>query len=154
MEESEALCTKMGIMVNGELKCLGSLQHLNAKYGKGYTLMAKLKSQRIDADKKSKTSEFISFVLSSFDDSKLKESRDGFVNIHISDNSTSALSRIFSLVEQIKNKYSIEYYIVTQTKLEQIFLDFAARQIGNDTLKGSKSIVSISAKEYENKYYV
>ena len=23
MEEAEALCTKMGIMVNGELKCLG-----------------------------------------------------------------------------------------------------------------------------------
>jgi ATP-binding cassette, subfamily A (ABC1), member 3 len=25
MEEAEALCTRMGIMVNGELKCLGSI---------------------------------------------------------------------------------------------------------------------------------
>lgn len=28
MEECEVLCTKIAIMVNGEFKCLGSLQHL------------------------------------------------------------------------------------------------------------------------------
>jgi ABC-type multidrug transport system ATPase subunit len=35
MDETEALCTNIGIMVNGELKCLGSLQHLKSKYGEG-----------------------------------------------------------------------------------------------------------------------
>lgn len=25
MEEAEALCTKLGIMVNGELKCIGNI---------------------------------------------------------------------------------------------------------------------------------
>lgn len=28
MEECEVLCTKIAIMVNGQFKCLGSLQHL------------------------------------------------------------------------------------------------------------------------------
>lgn len=28
MEECEALCTRMAIMVNGRFKCLGSIQHL------------------------------------------------------------------------------------------------------------------------------
>lgn len=28
MEECEALCTRLGIMVNGRFKCLGSIQHL------------------------------------------------------------------------------------------------------------------------------
>lgn len=28
MDETEVLCTNIGIMVNGELKCLGNLQHL------------------------------------------------------------------------------------------------------------------------------
>ena len=28
MEECEALCTRMAIMVNGQFKCLGSCQHL------------------------------------------------------------------------------------------------------------------------------
>lgn len=42
MDETEVLCTNIGIMVNGELKCLGSLQHLKSKYGEGYTLLAKI----------------------------------------------------------------------------------------------------------------
>ena len=31
MEECEALCTRLAIMVNGQFKCLGSLQHLKSK---------------------------------------------------------------------------------------------------------------------------
>jgi len=33
MEEAEALCTKMGIMVAGRFRCFGSSQHIKAKYG-------------------------------------------------------------------------------------------------------------------------
>lgn len=43
MEECEALCTRMAIMVNGEFRCLGSSQHLKNKFSKGYTLTVKLK---------------------------------------------------------------------------------------------------------------
>ena len=42
MEECEALCTKLAIMVNGKFKCLGSTQHLKAKFGKGYILIVKV----------------------------------------------------------------------------------------------------------------
>lgn len=34
MEEAEALSTRMSIMVNGTLKCLGSVQHIKNKFGK------------------------------------------------------------------------------------------------------------------------
>ncbi len=43
MEESEALSTKLGIMVNGQFKCFGSVQHLKNKYGKGYSMILKCK---------------------------------------------------------------------------------------------------------------
>jgi len=43
MEEAEALCTKMGIMVAGRFKCFGSSQHIKAKYGTGYELEIKIK---------------------------------------------------------------------------------------------------------------
>lgn len=33
MEECEALCTKLAIMVKGEFMCLGSPQHLKNKFG-------------------------------------------------------------------------------------------------------------------------
>lgn len=35
MEECEALCTRLAVMVNGEFKCLGSTQHLKNKFSKG-----------------------------------------------------------------------------------------------------------------------
>lgn len=42
MEECEALCTRLAVMVNGQFKCLGSPQHLKSKFGSGYTLLAKI----------------------------------------------------------------------------------------------------------------
>ena len=48
MEEAEALCTKMGIMVNGEFKCFGSSQHIKDKYGTGYELEIKIRTLNED----------------------------------------------------------------------------------------------------------
>lgn len=42
MEEAEALCTKMGIMVNGRFKCYGSSQHIKNKFGTGYEVEIKI----------------------------------------------------------------------------------------------------------------
>merc|ERR1711933_695065 len=47
MEECEALCDKVGIMINGQLACLGSNQHLKQKYGKGYQLDIKFDPNKI-----------------------------------------------------------------------------------------------------------
>ena len=44
MEECEALCTNLAIMVYGQFKCLGSPQHIKSKYGAGYTLLVRLES--------------------------------------------------------------------------------------------------------------
>lgn len=44
MEECEALCTRLAIMVQGQFKCLGSPQHLKSKFGSGYSLRAKIRS--------------------------------------------------------------------------------------------------------------
>jgi len=38
MEECEALCTRIGIMVGGQLRCLGSSQHLKSRFGLGFQL--------------------------------------------------------------------------------------------------------------------
>ncbi|KAF4321486.1 hypothetical protein JM18_003948 [Phytophthora kernoviae] len=43
MEECEALCTRVGILVSGQLKCLGSVEHLKQKFGRGYIVEVKLR---------------------------------------------------------------------------------------------------------------
>ena len=42
MEEAEALCARIGIMVGGRLRCLGSCQHLKGRFGQGYQCEFKL----------------------------------------------------------------------------------------------------------------
>ena len=42
MEECEALCQRIGIMVGGRLRCLGSSQHLKTRFGKGFQLEARV----------------------------------------------------------------------------------------------------------------
>jgi len=43
MEEAEALCSSIGIMVGGRLRCIGSNQHLKARFGGGYQLETRLR---------------------------------------------------------------------------------------------------------------
>mmetsp|Transcript_62430 Transcript_62430/g.122842 ORF Transcript_62430/g.122842 Transcript_62430/m.122842 type:complete len:2323 (-) Transcript_62430:80-7048(-) len=44
MEEAEALCSRIGVMVNGRLRCLGPAQHLKLRFGNGFEVNIKLKS--------------------------------------------------------------------------------------------------------------
>ncbi|NXV74680.1 ABCA8 protein, partial [Atlantisia rogersi] len=43
MEEAEAVCDRVAIMVSGKLRCIGSVQYLKNKFGKGYLLEIKVK---------------------------------------------------------------------------------------------------------------
>lgn len=42
MEECEALCQRIGIMVGGRMRCLGSSQHLKTRFGRGFQLEARV----------------------------------------------------------------------------------------------------------------
>lgn len=44
MEECEALCSRLTIMVGGQMKCVGSAQYLKHKFGQGYTIKIKLQT--------------------------------------------------------------------------------------------------------------
>ena len=59
MEESEALSSRLGIMVNGQFKCLGSVQHLKNKFGKGYSLILKCKHTNDVNEQVAKVEEFV-----------------------------------------------------------------------------------------------
>jgi ATP-binding cassette subfamily A (ABC1) protein 3 len=43
MDEAQALCDKIAIMINGRFVCFGSPIHLKQKYGDGYSLTVMLK---------------------------------------------------------------------------------------------------------------
>jgi len=50
MEECEVLCSRLAVMVNGRLRCLGSAQHLKNRFGDGYTMNVRMRSDVTDRD--------------------------------------------------------------------------------------------------------
>uniref|UniRef100_A0A8C2JYU2 ATP-binding cassette, sub-family A (ABC1), member 3b n=1 Tax=Cyprinus carpio TaxID=7962 RepID=A0A8C2JYU2_CYPCA len=125
MEECEALCTRLAVMVNGQFKCLGSPQHLKSKFGSGYTLLAKV---RMDTELEEMDLQlFKDFIESTFPGSLLKDEHQGMVHYHLTDK-TLTWAQVFGVLETAKEKYSIEDYCVSQISLEQVFLSFAQFQ--------------------------
>ncbi|XP_051958777.1 cholesterol transporter ABCA5-like [Xyrauchen texanus] len=45
MEEAEAVCDRVAIVVSGQLRCIGSIQHLKGKFGRGYSLEINLREE-------------------------------------------------------------------------------------------------------------
>lgn len=126
MEECEALCTRLAIMVNGEFRCLGSTQHLKDKFGQGYTLLARIAFT--ESGEAPNLQPFMTFVEQKFPGSELKDMHQGMVTYHIARNSHLTLGGIFGILEGAKDQFHIEDYSVSQTTLEQVFINFARSQ--------------------------
>ncbi|XP_052780875.1 phospholipid-transporting ATPase ABCA3-like isoform X2 [Mya arenaria] len=125
MEECDALCTKIVIMVNGRFVCLGSPQHLKNKFGHGYTLFCRMKLQ----DGTVVSSEpLVEHLKGIFMDLEVFDTNQGYVHFRIPDDNAK-LAQIFGLMEQAKEKYNVDDYSVHQTTLEQIFLTFTQNQV-------------------------
>ncbi|XP_042898603.1 phospholipid-transporting ATPase ABCA3 isoform X2 [Parasteatoda tepidariorum] len=125
MEESEALCNRLAIMVNGRLRCLGPIQHLKTKYGKGYTLVIKLGKGIVDDYTTVK--EIKEYIETNLDGADLKDDHQGMLQYHVVDPSVT-LSKLFKLMGEMKPKFNLEDYMISDTSLEQIFLTFARAQ--------------------------
>ncbi|KAM3865832.1 retinal-specific phospholipid-transporting ATPase ABCA4-like [Diretmus argenteus] len=127
MEECEALCTRLAIMVNGTFKCLGTIQHLKYKFGDGYVVTMKIKAARAGVAPDLGPAE--AFMESSFPGCVQRERHYNTLQYEIA---SSSLARIFQLVVSNKDRLSIEDYSVSQTTLDQVFVNFAKQQAVED----------------------
>ncbi len=76
MEECEALCSRIGIMVNGRLTCLGGAQHLKSRFGADYLIDVSIHDP---ADRQRMTE----FILSTFPGSTVFESHGSSVKYKV-----------------------------------------------------------------------
>uniref|UniRef100_A0A8C6WUH1 ABC transporter domain-containing protein n=1 Tax=Neogobius melanostomus TaxID=47308 RepID=A0A8C6WUH1_9GOBI len=113
MEECEALCTRMAIMVNGRFKCLGSIQHLKNRFGDGYTLIVRV------GGSPSSLKPVEDFVSQSFPGSVLKEKHHNTLQYQLP-RSPGALANIFSQLTVHQHRLAIDDYSVSQTTLDQV----------------------------------
>uniref|UniRef100_A0A7N6A5R9 ABC transporter domain-containing protein n=1 Tax=Anabas testudineus TaxID=64144 RepID=A0A7N6A5R9_ANATE len=127
MEECEALCTRLAIMVNGTFKCLGTIQHLKYKFGDGYVVTMKIRAAKAGLSPELEPVE--SFMESCFPGCVQREKHYNTLQYEIA---SSSLARIFQLVVAHKERLSIEDYSVSQTTLDQVFVNFAKQQTGEE----------------------
>ncbi|XP_015346125.1 phospholipid-transporting ATPase ABCA3-like [Marmota marmota marmota] len=120
MEECEALCSRLAIMVKGMFICLGSPRHVRNKFGNIHTLTAKINISK-DEDK---VKEFKKFVEKTFPGNVQNQEYQGIIGYFIPSKEI-CWGKVFSILEKAKVLFNLEDYSISQITLEQIFLTFA-----------------------------
>lgn len=120
MEECEALCSRLTIMVAGRLHCLGPLQHLKNKFSQGYTLIIKCK---LGPERDACVVAVNEYVTEKFADIRLIETYLGMNTYYVNDVGLPWW-KVFDIMEAARLQLPIEDYSVSQTTLEQVFLRF------------------------------
>ncbi|EGD73013.1 ATP-binding cassette [Salpingoeca rosetta] len=118
MEECEALCTRLAIMVNGRFQCIGSLQRLKDRFGRSLNVV-------ITAPRES-MAQLKDFFASKFPTMNITDEHQNQITFELS--GERKWSYVFTVMEEAKQNFPIRDYSVSQTTLEQVFLRFAKHQ--------------------------
>lgn len=120
MEECEALCNRLVIMVKGQFVCIGQSQQLKQRFGAGYDINLKLNPERSNSDV-----EKIKNDLESTLECELRDEHVGYITYHVT-NSKTTWKTMYHFMEVLKETYEcIEDFTVLSATLEQLFLHFA-----------------------------
>ncbi|XP_044943937.1 phospholipid-transporting ATPase ABCA7 isoform X11 [Mustela putorius furo] len=123
MEECEALCTRLAVLVNGRFRCLGSTQHLKNRFGAGHTLTLRVPAARSESA--------LAFVGTAFPGAELREAHGSRLRFQLPPGGRCALSRVFGELAARGAEHGVEDFSVSQTTLEEVFLNFSKDQ-GNE----------------------
>ncbi|ERE89214.1 ATP-binding cassette sub-family A member 12-like protein [Cricetulus griseus] len=122
MEECEALCTRLAIMVDGSFRCLGPPQHIKNRFGDGYTI-------KVWLHKEGRQPSVVSDCLKlHFPGIQFKGQRLNLLEYHMQ-KSWECLADLFKVLENNKSLLNIKHYSISQTTLEQVFVNFANEQL-------------------------
>ncbi|CAN7938546.1 unnamed protein product, partial [Ixodes hexagonus] len=121
MDECELACDRIGIMVDGQFKCLGSLQHLKAKFGTGYTL-----SLRLEGGSAVDLNAFLEAVQQLFPGIELRDRHEDAFEFHMGEK--LLWSVLFTRVEELEKTFKLAHALASDCTLEKIFIQFARHQ--------------------------
>ncbi|XP_063655315.1 ATP-binding cassette sub-family A member 9 isoform X5 [Pan troglodytes] len=121
MAEAEAVCDRVAIMVSGRLRCIGSIQHLKSKFGKDYLLEMKVKNlaqmEPLHAE-----------ILRLFPQAARQERFSSLMVYKLPVEDVRPLSQAFFKLEIVKQSFDLEEYSLSQSTLEQVFLELSKEQ--------------------------
>ncbi|KAK9842270.1 hypothetical protein WJX81_003820 [Elliptochloris bilobata] len=118
MEECEALCSRIGILAAGRLRCLGSVQHLKNRFGAGYVVDFKL-APGADAGAAA------AWMHGQCPEARLRMREPGRLAFAVPQAALD-LAALFGAVEAARHGLGIDEYAISQTTLEHVFVALAA----------------------------
>ena len=118
MEEAEVLCHRIGIMVQGQLRALGSKQHLKYKFGSGFELVVKIQASNTMSISQ-QTHVISKFLQTCFPSAKVVYENGGLVTYQLAA-AEAKMSVLFSQLEEHRAQLGIESYSIAQPTLEQV----------------------------------
>lgn len=119
MEECEALCDRIGILVKGKMICIGSTHQLTKKFAKDYILTIRCKKIREDNVGHKK---LMDFVKANLPTAELLESFKEVYAFQIRKEQSVSCATLFHIMDSHKTALNIEDFILSQSSLEQVFL--------------------------------
>uniref|UniRef100_A0A8C0E7M7 ABC transporter domain-containing protein n=1 Tax=Bubo bubo TaxID=30461 RepID=A0A8C0E7M7_BUBBB len=125
MEEAEAVCDRVAIMVSGKLRCIGSIQYLKNKFGKGYLLEIKVKDPE-------HTDLLHAEILRIFPSAARQERFPSLLVYKVPMEDALPLSQSFSKLEEAKRNFNLEEYSFSLNTLAQVFLELSREQEKGD----------------------
>ncbi|XP_034959956.1 cholesterol transporter ABCA5 isoform X2 [Zootoca vivipara] len=133
MEEAEAVCDRVAFLVSGKLRCIGTVQHLKSKFGRGYFLEMKLRHVPLTEKKEHLQRE----ILRIFPNGSHQESFESILAYKIPKEDVHSLALSFSKLEEAKHAFDVEEYSFSQATLEQVFVELAKEQEEEDSSLGT-----------------
>ncbi|KAF3817321.1 hypothetical protein GH733_011721 [Mirounga leonina] len=121
MAEAEAVCDRVAIMVSGRLRCIGSIQHLKSKFGKEYLLEMKVKTP-------AQVEPLHCEILRLFPQAARQERYSSLMVYKLPVEDVHPLSQAFFKLEIVKQSFDLEEYSLSQSTLEQVFLELSKEQ--------------------------
>ncbi|XP_064532196.1 ABC-type organic anion transporter ABCA8-like [Pseudopipra pipra] len=121
MEEAEAVCDRVAILVSGQLRCIGSIQYLKNKFGKGYLLEIKVKDPE-------HTDLLHAEILKIFPSAARQERFPSLLVYKVPMEDALPLSQSFSKLEEAKRSCNLEEYSFSLNTLTQVFLELSREQ--------------------------
>ncbi|XP_037034194.1 ATP-binding cassette sub-family A member 3-like isoform X1 [Bradysia coprophila] len=134
MEECEALCTQLTIMVNGNCKCYGSSQHLKNKFTRGFELKIKVKHDQ-DGQRVNEVKNYIANV---FHEAVLSDEHQDLLTYTIPSRNLK-WSTVFEMMENGKSTGNVDDYSVSQNSLENVLISFVKNQRTRNNLQGEST---------------
>jgi hypothetical protein len=121
-------------MVSGTLQCLGSCQHLKERFGAGYQVDISTSSQ---SSREATLAHIQSDENGPLHGSSVEEEHAGYFRLRVRNDVD--LGEAFTYLEGMKRDEMILDYALSQSTLEQIFINFAKEQEEEKGASGIKN---------------